>query len=116
MKAFYLGLVSCVALKLDGIIPWHWREVFMSYWGIFGIMIGVTIVTLLVFLNKFLSFFLIDRRNFECKEKFISVNKVMPLVYGILWLTLLFSGFSACSGLIAYKLQKILEHELSPSK
>ena len=68
MKAFIMVFVSSVALKMDGLISWHWREVFMAFWVYLGLLIGLTLISVFAFFNKVLSFCLPERKNYESKS------------------------------------------------
>lgn len=109
-----MTLIGCTILKIDNFIDWNWREVFLSCWIFLGLMIGVTLIITLAFFDKFMNFFLPDRRN---NEGIISLLQIIyhHIVFGLLWLVLIFLGTSVLSCLIILKLQKILENHLDES-
>jgi len=67
-KVCFMALVGSVTLKVDNLIDLNWRETFLGFWIFYALMAGFTLVAILAFFDKFLNFFLPERRNHERKE------------------------------------------------
>jgi len=96
-KICYMFLIGCITLRADNLINWHWREVFVGFWMFYAVMAGFTLVAILAFFDKFLNFFLPERRNHE--------------LYGLLWLVLVGVGTCIFSAFSIIKLQKVLDNK-----
>jgi hypothetical protein len=94
-----------IALKLDAVIGWRWREVLWAYWVTFSIMIGFTFASLLMSVNKCCA---LAFSEIEPSESIIFLSNLI-IVLGVLWILFLVAGQTILSCVFVINLLGVID-------